>query len=172
MKGFALGVGATLGILLLGAYVLIHSGLIPANADATPGKLEYWMAKTSLRATLKREAPKVPDPVPLTATNLIAGIQLYAKNCAICHGTAQGTPAASDIAKGLYQKPPQLATDGVEDDPEGVTFWKVEHGIRLTAMPSFRNSLTSGQIWTLALFLKHMDHLPPSAQKAWEEVKN
>ena len=171
-KGFAMGVGVTLLVLLLGGYIAVISGLIPANADATPSKLEYWMAKTSLRATLKRDSPKVPNPVPLTDSNLIAGIQLFQKNCAICHGTAQGDPAASNIAKGLYQKPPQLATDGVEDDPDGVTFWKVYHGIRLTAMPSFRDTLTTQQIWTLALFLNHMDHLPPAPEKVWQQVTN
>ncbi|MHB1942586.1 MAG: c-type cytochrome [Acidiferrobacteraceae bacterium] len=84
-------------------------------------------------------------------------MHLYAHHCAICHGTAQGTASASPIAKGLYQKPPQLATDGVEDDPPGYSFWKIQHGIRLTGMPSFRHTLTNRQIWTLALFLKHMN---------------
>jgi len=50
------------------------------------------------------------------------GVHLSAQNCAVCHGSAKGTAAASPIAKGLYQKPPQLATDGVEDDPEGCSF--------------------------------------------------
>ncbi len=68
--------------------------------------------------------------------------------------------------------PPQLATDGVEDDLEGFTFWKVKHGIRWTGMPSWKDTLTDQQIWTLALFLKHMDKLPPAAQEAWQKVKN
>jgi hypothetical protein len=41
------------------------------------------------------------------------------------------------MVKCLYQKPPQLATHGSEDDPEGISFWKIKHGIRLTGMPSF-----------------------------------
>jgi thiosulfate dehydrogenase len=39
-------------------------------------------------------------------------------------------------------------------------------------MPSWKGSLTDQQIWTLALFLKHMDKLPAAAQRAWEQVKN
>ena len=39
-------------------------------------------------------------------------------------------------------------------------------------MPSFGYTLKDEQIWTLALFLKHMDKLPPAAQKAWREVRN
>ena len=55
-------------------------------------------------------------------SDLIAGIGLYAKHCAICHGTAKADASITPLAKGLYMRPPQLATDGVEDDPEGYTF--------------------------------------------------
>jgi thiosulfate dehydrogenase len=76
------------------------------------------------------------------------------------------------FAKGLYPRPPQLASDGVEDDVESVSYWKIKHGIRLTGMPSWAGSLNDQQIWTLALFLKHMDKLPSGAQQAWKQVRN
>ncbi|MHB1530165.1 MAG: c-type cytochrome [Acidiferrobacteraceae bacterium] len=171
LRGFIAGIVATLVVAMIGGYLLVQSGRIPANADAKPGWLETWMAHT-LHATLRREAPTGSDPVALNDRNLIEGIHLYAHHCAICHGTAQGAASASPIAKGLYQKPPQLATDGVEDDPPGYSFWKIQHGIRLTGMPSFRHTLTDRQIWTLALFLKHMNKLPPAAQQAWTRVTN
>ncbi len=88
----------------------------------------------------------------MTEQNLLRGVQLFGQNCAVCHGSSQGTASASPIAKGLYQKPPQFATDGVEDDSEGVSFWKIKHGIRLTGMPSFASSLSDQDIWTIALF--------------------
>jgi len=172
LKGVVLGVALTIGVALIGAYSLVQSGLIPANADAKPGRLETWMARTSLDATLSREAPKDQNPVALTDQDLLEGVHLFAKNCAVCHGSAKGDASASPIAKGLYQKPPQLATDGVEDDPEGVSFWMIKHGIRLTGMPSFGDSLSDRQIWTLALFLKHMDKLPPVVQQTWQQVQN
>src|SRR5512139_3291363 len=161
LKGMVSGAVLTLAVALIGAYALVRSGLIPANADATPGRLEIWMARTSLDATLRRDAPKGKNPVALTA-----------QNCAVCHGSAKGDASASPIAKGLYQKPPQMATEGVEDDPEGVSFWKIKHGIRLTGMPSFGYTLSDREIWTLALFLKHMDKLPPAAQQTWLQVRN
>ena len=171
-KSVVLGIVLTLVLGLLGAYALVQSGYIPANADARPSWLETWMARTSLRATLARFAPKGQNPVALTDQNLLEGVHLFAQNCAVCHGDAQGAATPSPIAKGLYQKPPQLATDGVEDDPQGYSFWKIQHGIRLTGMPSFRYSLSDRQIWTLALFLKHMDKLPPAVQQVWQQVQN
>ncbi len=172
LKGVVIGVALTLAVVLIGAYSLVQSGLIPANADAKPGRLEIWMARTSLDATMRRDAPKGQNPVAPTEQDLLDGVRLFAQNCAVCHGSAKGTASASPIAKGLYPKPPQLATDGVEDDPEGVSFWKIKHGIRLTGMPSFGYSLSDRQIWTLALFLKHMDKLPPAVEQAWQQVSN
>jgi mono/diheme cytochrome c family protein len=172
MKGLLLGIALTLLVELAVAFVLVRSGQIPANADSPPGKLEIWAATTSLDATLSTQAPTSANPVALSDEHLLEGVRLYGENCAVCHGSAAGDAAASPIAKGLYLKPPQFGTEGVEDDAEGLSFWKVKHGIRLTAMPSFAATLSDQQIWTIALFLKHMDKLPPVAQQRWQNVKN
>ncbi|HUZ91922.1 MAG TPA: cytochrome c [Methylocella sp.] len=171
-KGFILGILTTIVLAAVGAYIVVQSGIIPANADAKPIWLESWAAETSLRETLGREAPKGANPIPLTDENLIAGIKLYGQHCAFCHGTAKGDTSATPVAKGLYPDPPQLAKDGVEDDPQGFSFWKIKHGIRWTGMPSWKGTLTDVQIWTLALFLKHMDKLPPAAEAEWQKVQN
>ena len=83
----------------------------------------------------------------------------------MCHGGSDG--AASSIARGLAPNAPQLAKDGVEDDPEGETYWKIAHGIRFTGMPAFRETLSDGEIWQIVLFTKHMNSLPSGIQQAW-----
>jgi thiosulfate dehydrogenase len=170
LKGFVIGVIVTLVAAAAVGYGVLRTGVIPANADARPGQLEKFVARTDLRAVLGNEAPKGPNPVPLTDANLIAGIRLFGQHCAICHGTAVGNAAPSAIAKGEYPAPPQLATNGVEDDPQGWTFWKIKHGIRWTGMPSWKYELDDKEIWTLALFLKHMDKLPPEPETAWKAL--
>ncbi|HEY2179805.1 MAG TPA: cytochrome c [Caulobacteraceae bacterium] len=172
LRGFIIGVIVTVIVAVGGVWLALKSGAVAANADATPGGFELWAAGTSLHATLAREAPKGANPVAPTEANLTDGVKLYADHCVFCHGTSAGEASATPLAKGLYPRPPQLATDGVEDDPEGVTFWKIKHGIRLTGMPSWSSGLSDQQIWTLAAFLKHMDKLPPGAQAAWTQVKN
>ena len=171
MRGFIFGILFTIIVIVAGGYLVLRNGLIPANADASPRWFETWAADTSLDATLDREAPKGANPVDLSDANLIAGIELYREHCAICHGTAKGDASASPVAKGEYPRPPQLATDGVEDDPEGFSYWKIKHGIRWTGMPSWESTLSDQQIWTLALFLKHMDKLPAAAEQAWQSVR-
>jgi thiosulfate dehydrogenase len=168
IRHIALGAVGILAAGLIAAYAAVLLGLVPANADAKPSALERWAARTSLRATVAREAPKQPDPLPMDDTNLTAGMKLYADNCMVCHGASDGQ--ASNVAAGLYQHAPQLGKHGVEDDPEGETYWKIAHGIRLTGMPSFENSLTQTQIWQLVIFLKHMDALPPQTRAAWRKL--
>jgi mono/diheme cytochrome c family protein len=169
LRGIILGIVITVVLTAAAAYAIIRTGIMPANADERPPRFETWAAKTSLHATLRRSAPKVTDPLPATNDNLIAGIKLYGENCAVCHGDSSAKP--TNVAKGLYQDPPQLAKEGVEDDPDGVTYWKLAHGIRWTGMPAFGKTLSDKQIWQLTLFLKTMDHLPAPAEKAWKQVK-
>jgi len=169
-RGIVIGIIGTLAVIVLLGYAAVELGLLPANADAKPSKIERWAARTSLRATIARQAPRTPNPVALTDENLMSGIKLYAENCVMCHGASDAKP--SNVAAGLYQRPPQLAKDGVEDDPEGVTFWKVNHGIRFTGMPAFGHTFNEIQIWQLALFLKHMDSLPPGPERVWKAVKS
>ena len=169
-RAFVLGFLVAIVAAGVAAYLVVSQGFVPASADGPPLPFETLAAKAALRAALAREAPRGSNPVPLTDANLIAGIGLYAKHCAICHGTAKGDASITPLAKGLYIRPPQLATDGVEDDPEGDTFWKIDHGIRWTAMPFWAGTLNDQQIWTLTLFLKHMNSLPAAAEQAWQQV--
>jgi mono/diheme cytochrome c family protein len=168
VRGFINGVIFTLALLAGGGYVAVLLSVMPAGADRKPSRLERWAANTSLRATIARETKGSSDPLQPTDANLIDGIRLYGQNCAVCHGAADA--AQSTIAKGFYIRAPQLAKDGVEDDPETETYWKVAHGIRFTAMPAFGTTLSEDDIWKLALFLKRMDALPAAAQAEWKKV--
>ncbi len=171
VRGFILGIAFTVVVEAGIGYLILSNGLISANADAEPGPIELFLSGTALRATLDKQAPKEPNPVRLTDENLVSGIKLYETNCAICHGTAEGKASASPIAKGENPSPPQLASEGVEDDPEGWTFWKIKNGIRWTGMPGWKDELSDQQIWTLALFLKHMDNLPTGPAAMWRDFR-
>ena len=171
-KGFVLGILFSIVVALATGYAVVTTGTVPASAVSGPIWGEDWVAGTDLDAVLAKEAPKGPNPVPLTDVNLITGIDLFAQHCAICHGTAKGDASESSIARGEYPHPPQLASEAVEDDPEGYTFWKVKNGIRWTGMPAWGKTLSDEQIWTLALFLKHMGKVPPAAEQAWQNVRN
>jgi mono/diheme cytochrome c family protein len=167
MRGFIGGFAAALFVLAVLVFAAVKSGAIPAGADASMLPGERWASKTALDATLRREAPKPPYPFTPTDQDVATGAKLYVQNCAVCHGTANST--ANAIARGLGVRPPQFAKHGVDDDPEGVTYWKIEHGIRFTGMPAYAKVLDEKSIWQITYFLKRApDHLPPDAKKLWE----
>ena len=134
-KGFILGFIVAIAAVAAGGYFVVTTGALPARQDIKPSALEEWAARTSLRATIRREALGLKCPV--------------------------------QPARGLAPNAPQLAKDGVEDDPEGETYWKIAHGIRFTGMPAFRETLSDGEIWQIVLFTKHMNSLPSGIQQAW-----
>lgn len=169
MVRFISGVVATLIVIAAIGFVVVKFGLVPASADVPPPKIERILAHTSLDATIAREAPQPPYPYPSSDAAIIAGAKLYTIHCAMCHGSGVGDKSV--LAKGLYIAPPQFAKHGVDDDPEGETYWKVEHGIRFTAMPSYKGSLTEEQIWQITYFMKNLpDHLPAAAQAEWQKA--
>jgi thiosulfate dehydrogenase len=162
--------GIIFTLLFLGGvgYFVVKAGMVPTNADSKPAALERWIANTALHATLERETKELKNPIQPTDENLITGLHLYAENCAICHGASDAKP--SSLARGFYIEAPQFAKDGVEDDPESASFWKVKHGIRFTAMPSFAATRQEEEIWKLAMFLKQMNKLPPAVGAEWKKV--
>jgi thiosulfate dehydrogenase len=162
------GIVFTLVVLAGVGYFAVKAGIVPANADSKPAPLESWVANTALDAALERDTKGLTNPIQPSDENLITGVHLYAENCAICHGAADAKP--SNPAQGFYIEAPQLAKDGVEEDPEAASFWVVKHGIRFTAMPSFATTLQDEEIWKIAMFLKQMDKLPPTVDAEWKKV--
>ncbi len=171
MRGFAGGFVAALIVVALLVYGAVVTGRVPARADAPLLAGERWAAKTALAATIKREEPQPPYPSTQTDADLESGAKLYVQNCAVCHGTANSTPNA--IARGMGVRPPQFAKHDVMDDPEGMTYWKIEHGIRFTGMPSYHPALDEKSIWQLTYFTKRApDHLPAAAKNVWEHPES
>ncbi len=165
MRGFVLGIVVAIAIVLAAGYAIVTQGWIPAGQDVKPSGVELWMAKTSLRATMRRESRALTNPIPPSDESLATGIALYVAHCQICHGGPDGAPSL--IARGLSPEGPQLARHGVEDDPDGTIYWKITHGIRFTGMPSFGKTLSDPERWQITQFLKQMDKLPPGAKASW-----
>jgi len=173
MLRFLAGGLTVIVVILAVLFAAVWWGYVPAAADAPkPSPLERWAAHHSLDATIAREEPQAPYPYgPATDAVIADGAKLYMANCAVCHNSgAAGEPSA--IARGLYVRAPQFSRHGVDDDPEGETYWKIEHGIRFTGMPSFKDRLSEEQIWHITYFLKRpSSELPAAAAAIWNQAK-
>lgn len=169
MRAFWSGILATLAALALGAVAAVYFGAFPVGADIKPPTIEKKLAQLSLHIATDRNRPTVPAIYEKPSSAILTGgAKLYNVNCAVCHGSG-GTPS-EPFAKGLYIKAPQLAKHGVTEDPISETYWKIDHGIRFTAMPAFTTILTDDQMWHIAAFLKESPKsLPPQAQAIWDK---
>lgn len=156
--------GLILGLVLLPliVYFYFSTGMAPVATTAPPMPFEKMLAHMALHVRLDKEVPKTV-PIPGDEANLAAGAQIYKDHCAVCHGLP-GTPQTA-IAKGMFPEPPKLMEGkGVTDDPPGESYWKVAGGIRMTGMPGFSNSLSTTQMWQVALLVANADKLPQSAK--------
>ncbi len=156
--------GVIIGILLVPAafYAYCRMGRAPVAVADQPFPFETFFAKLALNAKVDRDAPDHP-PIQATAVNLVAGAQIYARYCSGCHGLPH---VDAMLARRMFPRPPQLFEPGhmVTDDPPGESYWKVNHGIRLSGMPTFDKQLSEEQMWQVALLVKNADHLPAPAQ--------
>ena len=146
-----------------GMYLFARLGGIAMATTAKPLPLEATIAHTALRASMGT-ASQVKDPLEVTDANLSEGARLYSLNCAVCHGVPNQPKTA--IAAGEFPPPPQLfeAHGSVADDPQGSTYWKISHGIRLSGMPGFADTLSDTERWQITLLLANGNRLPPAIQ--------
>jgi len=157
--GFLLGVVVTLVVIAGGVWGYLKFGSLPVATSDRPFPLEAQIVRVPLRARILHEMQQPP----FAANEQVyqAGAQIYAQECAACHGAPGHN---SDFAQWMYPSAPQLWKKhgkgnvvGVSDDDPGETYWKVKNGIRLTGMPSFQHVLSDDQMWDVTLLLKAAD---------------
>jgi thiosulfate dehydrogenase len=156
--------GLIIGLLILPiiAIVYVGTGLLPIGANDAPLPFEKVFAGGAVYRRIDHLAPK-RDISEFKTADYVAGVVVYQKDCAFCHGLPQ--QEAPPVAQGMFPHAPQLFTaEGtVTDDPVGVSYWKVRNGIRLSGMPSFEASLSDQQMWEVAAVVAQADKLPPQA---------
>jgi thiosulfate dehydrogenase len=162
---FVLGVVGAFGVVFVGGYLFITSGGVSMETTAPPLPLEATVAHMALRASIGNAAD-LKNPLPLNDANMLAGALEFKDHCAFCHGMPGQPPP--DAAAGMFPAPPQLFEDKemVTDDPEGVTYWKVTHGIRLSGMPGFEKTLSDTKRWQVTMMVAHADKLSPAVRAA------
>jgi putative copper resistance protein D len=89
---------------------------------------------------------------PYSAASIVRGADLYAENCALCHGTTgRGDGPA---AAGLQIHPSNLTEPHVLAHSPGDLFWWVSQGKRDGAMPGFAEVMTPSRRWDVIHFVR------------------
>ena len=167
MRKFFLGFVVAVVVVLGAGFLCVRFGLMDPRADIPVNSLERRIAMPSLDAAVDRRAPEAQNPVQPTDANLIAGMKVYQTNCASCHGDTHHPHGM--LADALYPRAPQFVED-TPDMPENQNFYIIQHGIRLSGMPAWKQVLNEQEMWQVTAFLGHMDELSPQVSDAWKAV--
>lgn len=165
---FILGFVCAILVLVLGVFLYFRYGAPPVAVADAPFPFEKLITHVPLDARIGREVKQPPFGTDEAVFE--AGAHIYHQNCAECHGIP-GKDA--QFGKMIYPHAPQLWKKhasgnvvGVSDDDAGETYWKIDNGIRLTGMPSYKHALTETQMWQVTLLLKNADQpLPDPVEK-------
>jgi mono/diheme cytochrome c family protein len=164
MKNFFLGVITTLLILFLTGWAYLRLGFAEVRGDLPPGNWETSLLTSAVHASVRRQAPEVPNPVAPTDENLIEGGKEYLGDCAGCHGSLD-KPDKFDTEHSLFPPIPQLPKAGTEYT-EAQIFWVAKHGIRRSGMFANGKWTPDDKLWSTAAFIKRIRSLPPGVQAA------
>lgn len=165
---FGFGIAVLAGVVMLaGLFVYIRFGFVNFRVDIPENRLEKAIAMPALDASVDRRVPEVKNPVAPTHDNLVAGMKIYQRNCASCHGDINHPHGM--LADALYPRAPQFLEDA-PDMPENQNFYIIQHGIRLSGMPAWKQVLSDQQMWQVATFLSQMDKLPPNVSDQWKAL--
>jgi len=102
------------------------------------------------------EAASRANPLASQPETAAGGQKLFRRNCVECHG-ADGSGLAKKHAADL-----QLSS--VQQQPDGVLFWKITNGNPDRGMPSF-SKLPELQRWQLVLYLRTLKPMDNTSAK-------
>lgn len=163
-----IGVVATLGVLGVTGGAVVYSGVADVAADTPHGPIVYRLLETAREQAIARRITDITPPADLdNAERQRRGAGNYAAMCAECHLT----PGVenSEIRRGLYPTPPDLARAEAQGGPPGSArqFWIIKHGIKASGMPAWsKGGMEDAAIWDLVAFLRHLPGLSPEQYQA------
>jgi len=160
-------VGAAIAAALLaglGALAYIKSGVFNVGATKPHTKLTQWVTEETMIHSIRSHAKGIEMPAGVTQSTVVRGFCTYETHCVACHGAA-AVPREHWIS-GLEPQPPYLLDAADRWKPREL-FWIIKNGIKMTAMPSWRDSLSDEQIWDVVGWIEASRRLPPQTYIRW-----
>ena len=150
---YLLAAGAALGFLSigLGALVVIEFGLFDTTATKPHGAVVAWVTHDAMIRSVEMRSARIKAPASFTQAQVIAGFGEYDGKCAVCHG-GPGVPRQTWVS-GITPTPPYILDSARHWTPAQLNFIVAE-GVKMTAMPGWRTTLSDAKVWDIVAFLE------------------
>lgn len=154
-------------LALAAAAGFVYSGVYNVAADEAHWPMTYGLLATLRERSIAARIDSIAVPPNLDdAQRVQRGAGNYDAMCVGCH--LRPGVHNSEIRKGLYPQPPDLAQDLPGRDPsEAETpraaarqFWIIKHGIKASGMPSWsQGGMDDETIWDMVALLRKLPAL-------------
>jgi len=160
-------------VVLLGALAVTYVRTTGLRSQAEPGAIETMIARRIRAFAVPDQMKALTNPLPANDENTRAGMEHFAKYCAMCHGN-DGSGQKSAIGRGLFPKPPDMRALTTQQLTDGELFYIIENGVRFTGMPAFGTGAVddagAGLAWQLVHFLRRLPRLTPDEVSEMETM--
>ncbi len=152
--------GVTAGALAgLFALAVVEFGLYNTTATKPHYRLVSWAAHKTFKRSTRLRARSIEPPPSFTQAQVISGFKQYQADCMMCHG-GPGIARAHWV-RGLVPTPPFLLNSGQKWSAAELDYI-LEEGVKMSAMPSWGETRSHDQIWSIVAFLKALPGISPA----------
>ena len=153
--------GGAMAGALAGSFGLavVEFGLYDTASTKPHYRLVSWAAHATFKHSTRMRARYIHAPAQFTAAQVSSGFQQYEADCMMCHG-GPGISRAAWV-RGLTPTPPYILDAAYRWTPSQLDYI-LEHGVKMSAMPSWGETRSHDQIWSLVAFLEALPTLSPA----------
>jgi mono/diheme cytochrome c family protein len=149
----------------IGGLCFVESGAFDVSASIPHGPIIGWSVHTTMIRSVQRHGTAEPPKGAFAGAQVEEGFQEYRAHCTVCHG-GPGVNRAKWV-EGINPPPPYLIDAAHRWTPAELHFI-IGNGVKMTAMPSWKLSLSDQQIWNMVAFLERLPAISPTQYRAME----
>jgi cytochrome c len=169
LKHLIIGAMVAIAIIVpLGAFAFVKSGIYNVGASRPHTKFTTWLTHETMIHSVRRQASGLMVPPAVSQAQVLTGFCAYEAHCVACHGAAG--VARRKWVSGMEPSPPYLLDITQQFTPQQL-FWITQNGIKMTGMPSWRDSMTDDKIWDVVAFLEAMPTMDSAQYRQWRSER-
>jgi mono/diheme cytochrome c family protein len=134
--------------------IFVQSGAYNFAADVPHTKLVFTLLDRMRERSVESRSNDLRVPDLSGQQRIVQGAGNYNAMCVQCHRSPG--MGETELSKGLYPSPPNLATESVEATH---AFWVIKHGIKASGMPAWGKSMNDDYVWNMVAFLQALPKL-------------